>query len=214
MDKLFKRLIPLFILMFSLLTTVQAAKVVSLTVNGGIGPATADYLSRGIEQGQNASLILIKIDTPGGLDKSTRQIVQEILKSKIPVVVYVSPNGARAASAGTFLLYASTIAAMAPSTHLGAASPVNLAAGMGGDDKEQASTRDKKVENDAIAYIRSLAQLRGRDLSFAEKAVSDAATLTATEALKQGVINFIAKDDKELLSQLNGLMVVQDGQKI
>lgn len=112
-----------------------ANKIVELTVNGPIGPATADYISRGIDKAQKATLILIVIDTPGGLDKSTRQIVQSILNSKVPVVAYVAPSGARAASAGTYLVYASTVAAMAPSTHLGAASPIDLTAAMSGESK-------------------------------------------------------------------------------
>lgn len=193
-----------------------ANKIVELTVNGPIGPATADYLSRGIDNAQKATLILIVIDTPGGLDKSTRQIIQSILNSKVPVVTYVAPSGARAASAGTYLVYASTVAAMAPSTHLGAASPIDLTAAMGSESKPAAAktTLEKKVTNDSLAYLRSLAQLRNRNPEFAEKAVQDAMTLTADEALQTKVINFIAKDKNDLLTQLNGQIVTQDGQKI
>ncbi|WP_165474745.1 NfeD family protein [Legionella nagasakiensis] len=193
-----------------------AAKVIELSVHGGIGPATADYLIRGIEKGHEADLILIKIDTPGGLDKSMRQIVQTILTSQTPVAVYVTPSGARAASAGTYLVYASTIAAMAPGTHLGAASPVSLTGGMSnkGENNKETDTMSKKVTNDAVAYIRSLAQLRGRDAGFAEKAVLDAATMTAPEALKAGVINLIAKNRNDLLTKLDGLMVNQAGREI
>lgn len=213
-----RRLAALTILMFNLMPIAFANKVIELTITGGIGPASADYLSRGIAKAQNATLILIVLDTPGGLDKSTRMMVQDILASKVPVVTYVSPNGARAASAGTFLVYASTVAAMAPSTHLGAASPVSLTGNLGNNEKEKASqaksTADKKVTNDAIAYIRSLAQLRGRDPVFAEKAILDATTLTANEAYKAGVINIIAKDRDDLLNQLHGMIVVQDGKKI
>ncbi len=194
----------------------QANKIVELTINGAIGPATADYLSRGISKAQNATLIVIFIDTPGGLDKSTRQIVQSILSSNVPVVAYVAPSGARAASAGTFLVYASTIAAMAPSTHLGAASPVDLISAMGGQSElpSTKTTMARKVTNDSVAYIRSLAQLRNRDPVFAEKAVQDAATMTADEALRARVINYIANDLHELLEQLNGQIVTQNGQKI
>ncbi|MGQ3888553.1 NfeD family protein [Legionella sp. CNM-1927-20] len=191
-----------------------AKKIVELSIQGSISPATADYLIRGIEKAQEAELILIQLDTPGGLDKSMRQIVQSILVSRVPVVTYVAPAGARAASAGTFLLYASTIAAMAPGTHLGAASPVSLTGGLNEEKNKQKTAMDKKVTNDAIAYIRTLAQLRGRNLDFAEKAVMDAATLTAPEALEARVINFIAKDRNDLLAQLNGLTVKQNGREI
>ncbi|KTD38505.1 transmembrane protein [Legionella nautarum] len=193
-----------------------ANKIVELSVNGPIGPATADYLSRGIDKAQKATLILIVIDTPGGLDKSTRQIVQSILNSKVPVVAYVAPSGARAASAGTYLVYASTVAAMAPSTHLGAASPIDLTAAMSGETKPATAktTMEKKITNDSLAYIRSLAQLRNRNPNFAEKSVQDAMTLTASEALQAKVINFVAKDKNDLLAQLNGQIVTQDGQKI
>ncbi|WP_165482769.1 NfeD family protein [Legionella gresilensis] len=212
-------LLWIYLLLAILLTYIpvsMAAKIIELSVRGSIGPATADYLVRGISQAQNADLILILIDTPGGLDKSMRQIVQSILVSRTPIVAYVAPAGARAASAGTFLLYASTLAVMAPGTHLGAASPVSLTGGLGGENKEnqQKTAMDKKVTNDAVAYIRTLAQLRGRDINFAEKAINDAATLTAPEALKAGVINFIAQNREDLLTKLNGLSVTQNGQQI
>ena len=189
-----------------------AAKIIELPVQGPIGPATADYIIRGIAKGQDAELILLKLDTPGGLDKSMRQIVQSILTSATPVVVYVAPSGARAASAGTYLLYSGTVAAMAPGTHLGAASPVSIGGAMGGKDK--ASTMKKKITNDAVAYIRTLAQLRGRDPQFAEKAVLNADTLTADEALQKKVINFVAKNRQQLLTMLDGMTVKQDGQTI
>lgn len=208
------RAIAIIVILFLFVSLSWASKIVELTVNGAIGPATADYLSRGIANAQKTSLILIVIDTPGGLDKSTRQIVQSILTSKVPVVAYVAPSGARAASAGTYLVYASTVAAMAPSTHLGAASPIDLTTAMSGQEQSTKTTLDKKVTNDSIAYIRSLAQLRNRDPVFAEKAVQDAATMTANEALQAKVVNIVAKDENDLLRQLNGQIVMQDGQKI
>ncbi|WP_133130647.1 NfeD family protein [Legionella yabuuchiae] len=216
LNQLVPRSIFIFLFLFLLLQNAFATKVLKLQVSGGIGPATADYLVRGIDKGQNAALIIIQLDTPGGLVKSTRQIVKAILTSRTPIVTYVAPSGARAASAGTFLLYASTIAAMAPGTHLGAASPVDLMGG-GGDKaegKKNQSIMEKKMTSDAVAYIRSLAQLRGRNAEFAEKAVLEAATLTATEALKGGVINLIAKDTNALLTKLDGTMVKQDGREI
>lgn len=203
------------IFLFSILPLIHAAKIVELNIKGPIGPATADYVVRGISNAQHADLILIKLDTPGGLDESTRIIVQKFLISKVPVVTYVSPTGARAASAGTFLLYASTLAAMAPGTQLGAASPVNIGTGFDdGKEGKRPSTMDKKITNDAVATIRSLAQLRGRDPVFAQKAVEEATSLTATEALKNGVINYIAKDDNDLMKQLNGVSVMQNNEKI
>lgn len=193
-----------------------AGKAIELYIQGAIGPATADYISRNISKAQDANLILIIMDTPGGLDKSMRMIVESILASKIPIVTYVAPNGARAASAGTYILYASTVAAMAPGTHLGAASPVNLTDVMNKDGKngQSKSTMENKSLNDAIAYIRALAQLRNRNSTFAEKAVRSASTLTASEALNTGVINLIAKDKNDLLRQLNGITVSQNSQTV
>ncbi|WP_149865226.1 NfeD family protein [Legionella saoudiensis] len=209
----------IIIILFSLLTfttSLYAAKIVELSIKGPIGPATADYIVRDIKKAQHADLILVLLDTPGGLNESMRTIIQTFLGSHVPIVVYVSPTGARAASAGTYILYAATLAAMAPGTQLGAASPVNLSTEFAGTPQlgEHPDTMDKKVTNDAVATIRSLAQLRGRDPVFAQKAVLNAETITATEALKQKVINFIATDEQDLLTQLNGLTVTQNNQKI
>lgn len=202
--------------LFSL--TTHATEATSIEIRGGIGPAVADYFVRNIAQAAKDDFILVKLDTPGGLEKSMRQMVGAILTSRIPVIVYVSPSGARAASAGTYLLYASTVAVMAPGTHVGAASPVNLSPSMPdtqkSDPTEKAheTTQHKKALNDALAYIRSLAQLRKRNVAFAEEAVLHAKTLTASEALKKGVIDFIAKDDQALLQKLNQMDVIQNGQ--
>jgi membrane-bound serine protease (ClpP class) len=203
----------LSLLLFSI--TPYAGKATLLNVHGAIGPAVSDYIERGITKSQKDDLILIQLDTPGGLYKSMRQIVSSIVNSSVPVIVYVAPKGARAASAGTFILYASTVAVMAPGTHVGAASPINMSPkpyvkGV----KSHESTSMKKVTNDAVAYIRTLAELRERDIKFAEQAVINAKTLTASEAFKLGVINFIAEDREDLLKQLNGMEVLQDGHKI
>ncbi len=210
------RLGVLLILFFIYASSSYAAKIIELKIKGAIGPATADYIIRNIDNAQDADLILITLDTPGGLDEATRAIIQKFLSSNVPIVTYVSPNGARAASAGTYLLYASTIAAMAPGTQLGAASPVNIAlAGFAEESKSnKQTTMEKKITNDAVATLRSLAQLRGRNPDFAQKAVLNAETLTSTEALKEGVINYIARDEHDLLSQLNGISVTQNNQKI
>ncbi|WP_372761439.1 nodulation protein NfeD [Pseudoalteromonas sp.] len=194
----------------------ETLSVPLLTIKGAIGPAVSDYLVREINSANeqpNTPLIIITLDTPGGLSASLRDINKSILNSRIPIACLVYPQGARAASAGTYILYACHIAAMAPATTLGAATPVNmtspLAPASNDDNTQQSkpSAMDNKVLNDAIAYIRSLAQLRARNADWAEKAVSAAATLTATEALKENVITLIAASPPALLKQLNGQQV-------
>lgn len=219
----------------------QSREVVVLKVDGVISPASSDFIIAGLDKAAHdgAQLAVIELDTPGGLDSSMRTIVQRILASSVPVATFVSPAGARAASAGTFILYASHIAAMTPASNVGAASPVSI--GLGGNEGAPSSassppdasgssagqqpgssaglqapakppasdgdTMKRKVTNDAVAYIRSLAQLRGRNADFAEKAVRDAASLSAPEALKQGVIDLTADNLDQLLTKLDGRQV-------
>lgn len=193
--------------------------VARIDIDGAIGPATAEYVHdasrRAVEDGARA--IVLRLDTPGGLSSAMRDIIRDILASPVPVLGYVGPRGARAASAGTYILYASHVAAMAPATHLGAATPVSL----GGENPlptpapaasatpaaSSGNAEREKVVNDAIAYIRSLAQLRGRNAEWAAKAVRGAATLTADEALSKHVVDLIASDDTDLLARADGRTV-------
>jgi membrane-bound serine protease (ClpP class) len=183
-----------------------------LRVEGGIGPATAEYVAHGIEAARerDAELVLLELDTPGGLDTAMREIIKAVLASPVPVVAYVTPSGARAASAGTYILYAAHLAAMAPGTNLGAASPVNLGGpeegGDGGEGSRAPGMKEKMV-NDAVAYIRSLAELRGRDAEWAERAVRGAASLSAAAALREGVVDLVAAGRGELLQALDGRTV-------
>jgi membrane-bound serine protease (ClpP class) len=183
----------------------SAAPVVLVPLEGAIGPASAHFAKRGIERAakEGAELVILQIDTPGGLDTSMREVIKAILASPVPVAVFVAPSGARAASAGTFILYAAHIAAMAPGTNLGAASPVSIGgAAPQKDGKKEEDTMTRKVTNDAVAYIRGLAQLRGRNADWAEKAVREGVSLPAQEALKLKVIDHIAADVPALLAKL------------
>jgi membrane-bound serine protease (ClpP class) len=211
-----------------------------LGIHDAIGPATSHYLARGIEAAmeRGSALIVIEMDTPGGLDTSMREIIQAILASPVPVVTFVYPQGARAASAGTYILYASHIAAMAPATNLGAATPVAIGgtpppdptAGNGGGDSEPAedaapegeggpaprapepgTASERKAINDAVAYIRSLAEQRGRNADWAERAVRSGESLSAQAALANGVIDVIASDLDDLLLKLDGRRVNVNG---
>ena len=214
------------------LVAAQAAapRVDVLVLDGMISPATAEFFSRGLARAQSdgAELVVLELDTPGGLDTSMRAIIKEILSSTVPVATWVGPNGARAASAGTYILYASHIAAMAPASNLGAATPVAIGAGTPeapspsqpgpsghpGSAPGPIDTMHEKVVNDAAAFLRSLAQLRGRNAEFAERAVRRAQSMSAQEALRAGVIDLIAKDIDDLLRQLNGREITIGASKV
>ncbi|MEC9482022.1 MAG: nodulation protein NfeD [Halomonas sp.] len=205
-----------------------------LTIDGSINPATSDYFQRGVEraQAQGAELVILRLDTPGGLDTAMRDMIGAMLVSDVPVVVYVAPQGARAASAGTYLLMASHVAAMAPATHLGSATPVRIGGGGspgGGDERPEGqapheqhrddvpedgeprrgdTAMERKVLEDAAAYIRSLAERHGRNADWAERAVREAVNLTARQALEQDVTDVVAADIEDLLVQIEGREVV------
>ena len=198
---------------------VASGKIWLLDIKGAIGPATSDYLLRGFEYAEaaEASLIVLRMDTPGGLDGAMRDIIKAILASDIPVVSYVAPGGARAASAGTYISYASHLAAMAPATNLGAATPVQIGApsapSMPGEEepdegaKPESTAMERKMVNDASAYIIGLAVLRGRNAEWAEQAVREAVSIDAHTALELNVIDVIAKDLADLYQQLHGMEV-------
>ena len=232
-----------------LVTADQDRKIaVILHISDAIGPAISDYIHRGLENAaeRNATVVVLKLDTPGGLDTAMRDIIRDIIASPVPVIIYVAPSGARAASAGTYMMYASHLAAMAPGTNLGAATPVQLGgmpelkpsstpeedrqdrdkdsdANDNGEEEDKSKnksapvsgdTMTKKVVHDAIAYIRSLAEMRHRNAEWAEEAVREGASISSENALKLGVIDIIATDLDDLFRQADGWWVNVNGQDL
>jgi membrane-bound serine protease (ClpP class) len=212
-------LILLLISFASTNITATQEFIYKITISGAIGPAYDDYIKKSIDSAvkNNAKAFILELDTPGGLDKSMRSIIQTILNSPIPVITYISPQGARAASAGTYILYASHVAAMAPGTNLGAATPVSLTdlsqESSQKDTQDKASTKstmEKKIINDAIAYIESLAQLRNRNVDWAKKAVKDGKSLSSKNALEQNVIDIVAENIDDLLNQIQEKNILEE----
>ncbi len=206
-------LLPTYFLFFLLLAPAVHAKrdgtrfrggpqIIVIDYEGVINPVARQYIDENIKQANetDAQALIIELDTPGGLDSSMRSIIKAINGSSVPVVVYVAPNGARAASAGVFITLAAHVAAMAPETNIGAAHPVQIGGKLG-------KTMEEKVTNDAVAYIKSIAQLRGRNAEWAEKSVRESISSTAGEALKNGVIDLIAQNLDDLLKKLDGMKV-------
>ena len=197
-----KRILSYCFFLFLCPSVINAQTVISLKIDGSINPASADFIHNGIEKAtrEKAECLIIHLNTPGGLLKSTRVIVSDILESPIPVIVYVSPGGAHAGSAGVFVTLAAHIAAMAPGTNIGAAHPVTL-------QNQMDSTMNEKATNDAAAFIRTIAVKRHRNIEWAENAVRKSFSYSETEALEDSAIDLIAKDEKELLAKIDGKMV-------
>jgi len=203
-------LLGVFLLSIPWPLAAQKKQVDVIKINDAITPATADFISKSIEQAvkNRAECLVIQMDTPGGLDMSMRDIIKDIMNADIPVVVYVAPSGARAASAGVFITLASDIAAMAPGTNIGAAHPVAVGGG------EMDRTMSEKVVNDAVAYIQSIAEKKGRNVKWAEQAVRESVSITEKEALKIKIIDLIAKDMTDLLEKIDGKTIEKSRGKI
>lgn len=212
-----------FILALLLVREAVAAPVAQITIKGPIGPGVSSFVSEGIKdaQSRNYAAILLIMDTPGGLDSSMREIIQSVLDSRVPVIGYVAPSGARAASAGTYILMACHIAAMAPGTTIGAATPIAMGGGAPGPAEpsgpDEGSGAEKhpgledKIISDSAAYMRALARMRGRPVDWAEKFVREAASVSDSEALENEIIEFIAVSARDLLAQIDGKVVMVDG---
>lgn len=200
--------------------TPKSRRVVVLTVNGDVNPVLVSYIRRGIRVAteRRAEMLLIRLDTPGGQLQNTREIAQDLLTSEVPIGVYVWPDGGRAGSAGTFITMGAHVAGMAPATNLGAAHPVVTGGGGGGEGEEaadQLKTLTEKVTNDSVALIRNLANARGRDADWAEKAVRESVVATATEAVELGVVDFIAEDTQDFLKKADGMEVqLKSGKRV
>lgn len=205
-QRVINRFFLLTAILFLLPAFSFAQKVVTITVNDGINPSTAEYIHQGIEKAkeENAQCLIINLNTPGGLLTSTRNIVTDIMRSTVPVVVYVSPTGSHAGSAGTFITLSANIAAMAPGTNIGAAHPVDL---QGKSD----AVMNEKVINDASAFIRTIAEKRGRNVQWADDAVRNSVSITEREALEKNVIDIVANDENDLLAKLDGKQVDLNG---
>jgi len=223
------RLLVLLALVYPALASAQN-NVWLLELKGAVGPASADYLVRSISRANdpeaNVELVIIQIDTPGGLDIAMRDIISTILASSVPIASWTAPGGARAASAGTYIMYASHFAAMAPATNIGSSTPVNIGGGSplpapqpADEDSEEGepqlsgSAMERKAVNDAVAYLQGLAELRGRNVEWAEETVREASNLSASEALRLNVVDLIARDLDELLNSLDGRSIVISGEE-
>ena len=188
---------------------VAAEKVSFIKIDGAIGPATASYISRSIDEArmQNAQCLVIQLNTPGGLLDSTQTIVQSFLASSVPVVIYVSPTGGSATSAGCFITIAASVAAMAPATTIGAAHPVMIGGNPSGGEEKADETMKQKLENFSVSYIETIAAKRHRNVEWAKSAVKESASISAEKALELKVIDLIAADLPQLLKQLDGRVV-------